>query len=496
MDNYEESVEFQELLKDYQQSRRQGRNTYFDSDAFIDLAEYYMTHNPMEEAFEVIEDGLAFHPNEEALLSLKANVLITLSRFDEAETILEHLDPEEDHDVYYFHAQLACGKERDYEKAKKLFKKWLKIEMRECEDMPNQEEGATRKREAFMHVIMSVSDLTEKKHVAEMLTLWVDSYIKQCVPVPGDDIDLDIARVCNEHHMYKKEIELYTHILDSNPYLPQGWTYLASLQMLTMDVEGALNSVDFALAIDPDDSQALLVKGQCFASLGNYDEAVKAFQKYINLSGDDYYCIMQASCMMQSGKKEEAYRLLKEKQSIVIPCITDRGMRSDMWSFISDIYREGGYFADAMRSVNNALRIMPDNPAHMVQKGNILLSKGDVARAVGMYISAAAKDDNPIAVMVYAASELMGRQYMMAALMFLKLVTHETDNPEHVKAYPYIAYCYYVLGLEKRFAENLEIACRYTPNVVGELWENELMGVAPENYYKVLTSLAAGAKPF
>ena len=164
MDNYEESVEFQELLKDYQQSRRQGRNTYFDSDAFIDIAEYYMTHNPMEEAFEVIEDGLAFHPNEEALLSLKANVLISLSRFDEAETILEHLDPEEDHDVYYFHGQLACGKERDYEKAKKLFKKWLKIEMRECEDMPNQEEGATRKREAFMHVIMSVSDLTEKKH--------------------------------------------------------------------------------------------------------------------------------------------------------------------------------------------------------------------------------------------------------------------------------------------------------------------------------------------
>ena len=95
-----------------------------------------------------------------------------------------------------------------YEEAVELFKKWLKIEMRECEDMPNQEEGATRKREAFMHVIMSVSDLTEKKHVAEMLTLWVDSYIKQCVPVPGDDIDLDIARVCNEHHMYKKEIEL------------------------------------------------------------------------------------------------------------------------------------------------------------------------------------------------------------------------------------------------------------------------------------------------
>ena len=131
MDNYEESVEFQELLKDYQQSRRQGRNTYFDSDAFIDIAEYYMTHNPMEEAFEVIEDGLAFHPNEEALLSLKANVLISMNRYDEAETILEHLDPEEDHDVYYFYGQLACGKERDYEKAKKLFKKWLKIEMSE-----------------------------------------------------------------------------------------------------------------------------------------------------------------------------------------------------------------------------------------------------------------------------------------------------------------------------------------------------------------------------
>lgn len=496
MENYEESVEFQELLMNYQHSRRQGRNTYFDSDAFIDLAEYYMTHNPLDEAFEVIEDGLAFHPDEEALLALKANVLISLSRFDEAEAILARLDPKEDHDVYYFYGQLACGKEHDYERANKLFKKWLKIEMGECREMPNQEEGATRKREAFMHVIMSVSDLTETDKVTELLTLWVDSYIKQCIPVPGDDIDMDIARVCNEHQMYTKEIELYTHILDANPYLPQGWTYMASLQMLTFDIEGALNSVDFALAIDPDDTQALLVKGQSFAALNNYEEAQKAFKKYIDLSGENYYCIMLANCLMQTGKKEEAYHLLKEKQGLVVPSIKDRSMRSDMWSFISDIYREGGYYADAMRSVNNALRISPDSPAHLVQKGNIYLAKDDVAKAVTTYISAAAKEVNPISVLVYAASELMGKQYMMAALMFLKMVTHETENPEYVKAYPYIAYCYYVLGLRNHFLENLEKACQYTPNVVGELWENELMGVAPENYYQVLSSLLEDYKPF
>ena len=171
-------------------------------------------------------------------------------------------------------------------------------------------------------------------------------------------------------------------------------------------------------------------------------------------------------------------------------------MRGDLWSFISDIYREGGYYADAMRSVNNALRITPDSPAHLVQKGNIFLAKDDVAKAVTTYISAAAREKDPIAVLVYAASELMGRQYMMAALMFLKMVTHETDNPEHVKAYPYIAYCYYVLGLHNRFAENLEKACQYTPSVVGELWQNELMGVAPENYYQALTSMTEDIQPF
>ena len=143
MDNYEESVEFQELLKDYQHTRRQGRNTYFDSDAFIDLAEYYMTHNTLEEAFEVIEDGLSFHPEEEALLALKANVLISLTRFEEAEAILARLDPKDDHDVYYFYGQLACGKEHNYEQANRLFKKWLKIEMGECRDAEPGRRGDT-----------------------------------------------------------------------------------------------------------------------------------------------------------------------------------------------------------------------------------------------------------------------------------------------------------------------------------------------------------------
>ena len=496
MENYEESVEFQELLKDYQQSRRQGRNTYFDSDAFIDIAEYYMTHNPLEEAFEVIEDGLAFHPEEEALLALKVNVLISLNRFDEAEAILERLDPKDDHDVYYFYGQLACGKEHDYDRANKLFKKWMKIEMEECRDMPNQEDGATRKREAFMHVILSIAELTEKKKVVELLMLWIDSYVKHCSPIPGDDIDMDIARTCNENQMYQKEIELYTHILDSNPYLPQGWTYLASLQMLTFDIENALNSVDFALAINPDDAQALLVKGQSFAALSNYEESAKAFRKYIDLTGDNYYNIMLANCLMQTGKREEAYNLLKQEQNIVISDIKDRVMRSDMWAFISEVYRQGGYYTEAMRAINNGLRMMPESASHLVQKGNIYLSKDNVAKAVMFYISAASKEADPISVLVFAASELMGRHYMVAALMFLKMVAHETNNPEHVKAYAYIAYCYYVLGLYNRFEENLEKACQHTPNVVGELWENELMGVAPEDYFRVLTTLFKNIEPF
>lgn len=489
MMDFDESLEFQELLTQYKKAKEKGKPCYMDSDDYIDIAEYYVSQGDVQEAYEVVEEALSFHCDNPDLLSLRANTLIGLNRFEEAEAAVAMLNPDEDHDVYYFNAQLACAQNHDYEKAEKLFKKWLKIEVGECREMPNAEEASTRQREAYMHIIMSLSDLSEEGDAQKLLPAWVDRYIKHCSPIPGDDIDLDIARMCNINQLYEKEIELYNHILDSNPYLPQGWTYLASLQVLCGDIEGSLNSVNFALAIDPDDTQALLVKGQDNLLLTNYADAEKALTKYINLSHDDYYNIALANCMMLLDKKEAAYQLLEEHRLPVIRSIKDRSSKAEMWAYIADIYWNGGYYKEAMHSVNNALRLYPDSTSFKMMKGSVYLSQDNMGKAVMCFLEATANDSNPVRVMLAAAAEFLEHGNLMPAMMFLKMVSREKDNPDHVRAYPYLAHCYFLLKMPKFFYESLEQACLHTPQMVAEIWKDDLMGIEPENYFHVLKTL-------
>jgi len=487
--DYDESLEFQELLTHYKKSKRQGSLCYLDSDDYIDIAEYYIANDQLKEAYRAVEDGLTFHHDNSDLLSLKANTLIGLNRFDEAEEVVAVLNPDEDHDAYYFSGQLTCAGSHDYEKAGKLFRKWLKIETEECGMMGNTEEATTRKREAYMHVIMSISDLAEEEAAQKLLPAWIDKYLQSCSPIPGDEIDLDIARVCNFNQLYQQEIEMYNHILDANPYLPQGWTYLASLEVLYGDVEASLNAVDFALAIDPDDTQALLVKGQNYLILGNYEEAEKALRKYVNLSHDDYYNIALANCMMMNGKHEAAYQLLEEYRLPVIRHVKDRNTKAEMWAYVADIYKRGKYYSEAMRSVNNALRLFPDTVSYKMLKGSICLDQKQMGKAIMCFLEAVALEKNPVVVMLGAAAELLDQGYLMPAMMFLNMVIREKNDPEHVKAYPYLAHCYFLLRMPKFFYENLKQACKYTPQMVAEFWKDDLMGIAPENYYQVLKTL-------
>ena len=58
-----------------------------------------------------------------------------------------------------------------------------------------------------------------------------------------------------------------------------------------------------------------------------------------------------------------------------------------------------------------------------------------------------------------------------------------------MKAYPYLAYCYFLLKMPRPFYENLEQACRHVPESVADLWKDDLMGIEPKNYYYALKTL-------
>ncbi len=505
--NDDESLEIQRLVQKYETSKREGTVCYLDSDDFADIAEYYINDGRADSALEVINDSLNIHKDDEYLLSLKVNALINLHYFEEALSLLPSINPETDHDYYFFQAQLTCAIEHENQKANEWFEKWIKIEKAECDKIKNTLEGNTRYREAFMHIILSIVDLNEEESdeddydsedngidLLPFIQPWVDKYVKECSPLPADDIDLDIARACHDADMLSQEIRLYNLFLDSNPYLPQGWTYLASLQSMAGDIDAAVNSAEFAIAIDSNDVQAWMVKSLGDYSLDNDKEAIKSLRRYIDLSGDEYYYTMLGTCLMREGQKEEACNCLEKASKYVTLKVKDKVLKANARAVISNAYTIGGYSKKALRSINLAIRSNPDSVEYLVQKSLILIDDNKTENALKALFDLIAMvcrngNENCSSAFMNMADKLLNKEHVESAVLLYTLVSQDIANPDHAKAYVRLAHCYYLLHEHKNFFKYLELACKNAPDAVGKFWEEELIGIDPENYYPTLRAM-------
>jgi len=491
MPEYDDSIEFKELLHSYEKSRQQGQPSYFDADDFVDIAEYYMRNERLQEALTAAEDGLNLHQGDDDLRSIKANVLISLQRFDEAQEIVDTIQPEDDPDVYYFRGQLACAFGKSFDERNDWFRKWIDEERAECDEMEYAEDSRQRLREAYMHILLSIVDLSFEDDIYDLMMPWVDEYQQQCSPLEADDIDLDIARACHDAGLIDKEIELYIAFLDVKPYLPQGWTYLASLQSSVDDYEESVNSAEFALAIDASDTQAQLVRALGYYQMGNYDEASTGFKRFIDQTGDGVYYAMLGSSLMRSKRKEEALHYLDLAQDYVSHEVKSKEIKAGTRSYLAEIYLSGGYYDEALKMINLALRSNSKSPEFLMIKGTILLEQHKTALAIKSYLTAINAAERKFPVLTIAGGELMSHGRNEVAMIFLNMALRYDDDPDYEKIYIYLAQGYHLLHMPKQFSKYLKLACEHTPDLVRTCWPDDLIGVDEADYYDVLMKLMA-----
>lgn len=488
MDKFDETEDFKQLLDSYEEAKQQGKTLYLDSDDYADISEHYLQEGQLEEALIAANDGLEIHKDDENLLSLKINALISLNSFKEAEEMLDMPALDNDIDVYYFRAQLECALYRDYKKADEYFAQWMKLERKECKK--DDDENKTRLREAYQHIVMSLSDLKkEDDDVTPYIKSWVERYIKDCNPVPVDDIDLSISRLCHEEGMLLEAIELYKMFLDCKPYYQEGWGCLASLQSLVNAHEDAINSAEFSLAIKPDDAMAWVVRSINYFAMENYAEAEKGYRKAIELTGDKSYYMFLANCLMYQHKIDEADKYLEEAKKYARWKVKDPLAKSEMYAYIAEIYMNAGLYEDALKMITKALKYQPDKSQFYYMKGVAEYKLGKERHFFLDFIKSVLADDYNIDTIMAIAFQLCGEKQWDMALYFFKMAARQKTDPNHVKAYVYAARCAYRMHDRDEFLKNVELACKFTPNIVASLWSEELAGVRPEGYFDTIVSM-------
>ena len=279
----------------------------------------------------------------------------------------------------------------------------------------------------------------------------------------SDDFKELMARTLFGLGKYKDSERIFNELIDHHPYSKQYWNALASAQLMNEDYSNAITSSEFAIAIDPEDSDALSQKASGLLRLGNYEEALKYYRKYCELEPDDEFGFLhQGVCLVNLGRNDEALTTLR----------TALALAPDDSPFLVQIYQELAFCYGALHQVAQAMQMLDktetlscDHVDMLVVRGHILLQNQQVHKAEEAFKMAIMKSDHAPSVLLRIIVSLYDNRYIQACyemlLRFFEMV-HEY-YPDYHSGNAYMALCCYDLGRVDEFMKYLRLAVANDP---------------------------------
>ncbi|MCM1312610.1 MAG: tetratricopeptide repeat protein [Bacteroides sp.] len=483
-----ESQEFQDKLASYELSDKLGQTCYFDTEDFVDISDYYLEHNQPDNAMRAIEQGLLIHKDNNHLQTIKAGILIYKHQFDEARDIMRQLSDYTNNEVIYINAQLAYAIDHNIRKAEDLFCEWLEKEEKALKENYQKNEREDIIRDDYIHVIMSFVELSDERH-EEIAKKWIDKYIKRFAPLGNYDSDMLLADICRDEGMVDYVEQIYTLLLETNPYLDSGWTILATAQNINGKLEEAINSADFALAVNPNDYDAVLAKAHSYYSMNDTDSALPLFQKYIDKTDDHSQYLYLGMCHILAENSEEGYKYIKGAQDFYeSKNLEDKYIYASMCYEIADVYNTGRFYTEAEETIDKALSIAPDNPDYLLLKGSILLAFEEIENSLRYFAQAMLNTHDRVRTYIHIGIRFMSFELHEIAVFMFNKALEEEDNPERIMAHAYLAYIFFHTKQYEEFLDHLRIACKESPEAARSLFSEIFPNVEPEEYYTFVTS--------
>lgn len=485
---YYDSDEFKELLDQYNKSLAEGGVSYLDADDFCDLADYFLTSTNSDQALACVDTALDMHPGYAPLIYIKAGALIFVHRYQEARELLATTDNTAQEAVY-MNAQLAYAIDHDIDRAEELFTQWLVEERdtvtREEEDEHYREEYI---RDTYIHIITSFIELTENhKYDEELVKRWIEDYLISFSPLGNYDSDLILADVVREECMFDMVVKVYSSILETNPYINYGWTVLAAAQYYCESYDEAIESADFALAINPEDWDSVLTKAHSLYATNRRTEALPYFETYLAHVDDENQYLGCAICLICAERPAEAVEYLRKAEHHYEKNRRDKEYYTTGLFEMADAYLACEEYESAGRLIDKACAIKPDNPDFILLKATVMLSRTQFKDAISLFIKYIEANEDIVFATVNVCLRLMlFDQDAVAAEMITTVEDFAEEHPElNVSSlYPYKAMACLKCGQTDDFMDYLKRSQQQCPDilrkVMGHLFPDNM---PPRDYY-------------
>ena len=266
MSSYFEDPEFKEILAKYEGMVESHTPTYFDAEELTDIAEYYTSINEEEKADGAIQLALELHPTNTDALIFKSRSLAIKGNINEAYQIANLIEDTSDREVKFLKADLLIEEKR--------------FEEADCvlEELAESEEKSF---EVLLDIVMTYMDTNNKTYAKK----WLDEIELKGINTTNNQTYRDAwCDYCMTFGEPGKAVEAFQRSLDELPYSIRHWNGLAKCYLAQSENELAHEAVDFALAINDNDEEAIEVKGFCYLQSENYPDAVSTFEKLLPFS--------------------------------------------------------------------------------------------------------------------------------------------------------------------------------------------------------------------
>ena len=291
-DAYFEDEEFRELLEEYEQAAESGQPIFMDADDLADIADYYQQKGRFDEAQQVLERVVELQPDSVVALNYQIHNAIGNENYEEAEYYLEQITDKELPEYIYCRAEIWIAQD-EIEKADNY--------LRECfMEVPPEE---------YQDYVLDVVNLYTDYGYSENALEWM----MRAKQDGSDDFKEMMGRTLFGLGKYDDSERIFNDLLDKDPFQKRYWNALANTQFMKEDYSASVTSSEYAIAIDPNDAEGILVKANALFKLENYEDALKFFERYTEKEPDDEFGLLhQGTCLINLGRYEEAAERLKQ----------------------------------------------------------------------------------------------------------------------------------------------------------------------------------------
>lgn len=457
---------FKNVLDRYNKAKDGGERVFFELDDLIDIAEYFTRRGMYDEAVKANEYALEIYPGAACPLSMLArNAMIQDKDIEKAKALADMIEDKDDLEYIYVKAEIMIMEGNYNEADAYLESKARVLDGDDLDDM-----------------LLDVPLLFLDYKLPELAAKWH----ARCEETDEPEYKMAEGDIAFQDSNFKKSERIFKELLEKDPFSVELWGRLAMSQQELLETNDAIESCEFALAIEPNDPDALLTKANALAANGMPEQSLSFYRRFLKLMPTNVHGrFMYAIALNETNDTDEAMAQLNIAKSYPgDTALTEEIIKEQVY-----IMSTTGKSSEALLMLDEAYKDKQIKQTTMlVCKGAIYLQLGQDDYAKDFFMQAmlnprTMRDVSREIALVYFDYDDYSKAY---SIFLYTLPEHPTDKFE---GYGYYAYCCKMLGYRDEFLKNLRIACTYNPNEAKAVFKNYFpKGMLPKDYYDYAAS--------